>query len=66
MPYDIQAVVLKLKCTFESKSARAVDNLATPYLVINVFFGVSSGDHSLKESSERNHEPVLDPPVSLE
>jgi hypothetical protein len=37
----------------------------TLYLLINAFFGASSGDHSLNEVFRKNSEPVLDPIVSL-
>ena len=36
------------------------------YLVINGFFGGSSGDHSLNEVFKKNSDPVLDPMVSRE
>ncbi len=36
------------------------------YLVIKIFLGASSGDHSLNEVFRKNSEPVLDPIVSLE
>ena len=36
------------------------------YLVINAFFGASSGDQSLNEVFRKNSEPVIRPAVCLE
>lgn len=47
-------------------SAVDIPQILPSYLVINGFFGVSSGGQSLNEVFSRNSDPVLEPTVSRE
>jgi hypothetical protein len=58
----------ELSTLFAWPSARSFKPRAwlADHLVINAFFGASSGDHSLNEVFRKNSDPVLEPTVSLE